>query len=330
MRHNSRNSAKIVSSQGLHESQLRAKIIRAMTRALLESQVQSTPLTSSTQTQTSPSTAFDRLESGSFVEWDAFSTLIIPFPAYRTGDNRGPGEVRLEKILRAALGKPKANYDLLVNGSERWEVKSVNKSEILLGTGSVVECARICAEYSDICSQLLKFLQGTGRDSTPSGDFMAVEDLKENFDKLSASASSIMNLKKIVVKYGSSSQGFQVSDAKIDVTFKNGTSRTRRFRSDQIDSSTKRSIIDILLPSENTPAIRQAFLTHDAFHDRDSYDTILTSFAIGDCYPDVKGFYLVDEFGVKKFDMQVARERFALKRITLGGRAVVDVGAWKD
>lgn len=333
MWHNPRNSAKIISSQGLHESQLRVKIIRAMTRALLESQIQSIPPSASTQSQDSPSAALVKLESGSFVSWDELYKLGTPFPDYRTRDSRGPGETRLAAILGAKPGHVKANYDLLVNANdklEKWEVKSVDKDEILLGTGSVRECSRICAEYSDICSQLLKFLQSDDNNSEPSQDFKLVEDLKLNFDKLSASVSSIVRLRDIVVKHGSSSQDFQVTSAKIDVTFKNRTSRTRRLRGDQIDADTRRSIIDILLPSKNTPAIRQAFLTHDAFHDVNSYDAILTSFAIGECYPDVKGFYLVDESGVKKFDMQVARERFSLKRITLGGRAVVVVGDWKN
>ena len=331
MWHNPRNSAKIISSQGLHEAAIRVKIIRAMTRALLESQTQSTPLAAPTQSQTAPSTALDGLKSGSFVFWNNLPRLIN-LPAYRT-NGRGPGEERLAAILGATLGPPRANFDFSVSNNnvdlERWEVKSVDKDEILLGTGSVRECSRICAEYSDICSQLLKFLQSDDNNSEPSQDFKLVEDLKLNFDKLSASASSIVRLRDIVVKHGSSSQDFQVTSAKIDVTFKNRTSRTRRLRGDQIDADTRRSIIDILLPSKNTPAIRQAFLTHDAFHDVNSYDAILASFAIGECYPDVKGFYLVDESGVKKFDMQVARERFSLKRITLGGRAVVNVGNWR-
>ncbi len=111
----------------------------------------------------------------------------------------------------------------------------------------------------------------------------------------------------------------------IDVLFSSSELRSKTLVGDQIDSIFKKSIMDILKPTDND-VIRAAVLTHDAFFEEDWFDKHLKSFDILDGYPNIMGFFLVDEVGVRMFKADKAKTKFRLDTISLGGRANLRVG----
>lgn len=354
MRHNSRNSAKITSLQNISESQFRERIIQAIVSVLLEErgpQLNLFPTGKKPAKKASSSEsksfidALDSLLRGEFVRWgDLMPTYETSF-SYRTLDRRGPGEHRLAKILRGKLS-PTANasYDIEVNpetlrgeyqfDSEdtlralhpfkgHWEVKSVKSNLILMGTGTAKESTRICNDYVQICDQLIKYY----------GALDQLVRLKKGFESLSASKRAVSDLEDYVAKARVPAKSTTINTVEIDVLFSNSELRSKTLEADQIDSIFRKSIMDILNPTDND-VVRAAVLTHDAFFKEDWFDKHLKSFNVLDGYPGIMGFFLVDEVGVRMFKAGEAKTKFRLDTISFGGRANIRVGdgnfGWRE